>query len=156
VANLIAAPFNSLLAERVEHLLTGRVPEGGFGSLWAEILPTLTSELRKLWYFLARAVPLLLLFLIPGLNLAAPLLWLLFSAWFLAIEYGDYPMGNHGMTFPAQYRRLKAERAASVGLGAGITLLMMVPVLSFLAMPSAVAGATVFWCERLADDASPR
>jgi CysZ protein len=149
VANLIAAPFNSLLAERVEHLLTGRVPESGFSSLWAEILPTLASELRKLWYFVIRAVPLLLLFLIPGLNLAAPLLWLLFSAWFLSIEYGDYPMGNHGLLFPEQHRRLKANRSASVGLGAGVTLLMMVPVLNFLAMPSAVAAATLFWCERL-------
>ena len=156
VANLIAAPFNGLLAERVEHLLTGRVPESGFASLWREIGPALRSELRKLAYFLVRAVPLLILFLIPGLNLLAPALWLLFNAWFLAIEYADFPMGNHGLGFREQHRRLKAVRLPALGFGAGVTLVMMVPVLNFLAMPAAVAGATAWWCERLAPQATGR
>jgi len=149
VANLIAAPFNSLLAERVEHLLTGHIPGGAFDSLWRQILPTLRSELRKAVYMLVRALPLLVLFLIPGLNLLAPFLWLLLGAWFLAIEYADYPMGNHGMHFDEQHRQLKAARPAALGFGLGVSLLMAVPGLSFLAMPAAVAGATAWWCEGL-------
>lgn len=150
VANLIAAPFNGLLAERVEHLLTGRTPDGGFGSLWQELIPALRSELRKLAYFLARAIPLLILFVIPGLNLLAPVLWLLFNAWFLAVEYADFPMGNHGLGFREQHARLKKVRLPALGFGAGITLVMLVPGLNFLAMPAGVAGATAWWCERLA------
>jgi len=143
-ANLIAAPFNALLAEKVEILLTGRRPPQT-GPLWKDVLPSVFSELRKTLYFLLRAIPLLILFLIPGINLAAPFLWLLFNAWFLALEYGDYPMGNHGIRFGDQLLRLKTRRLASLGFGGGVTLLMLIPLLNFLAMPAAVAGATLFW-----------
>jgi CysZ protein len=64
-----------------------------------DLVPALLSELRKMSYFLLRAIPLLILFIIPGVNLVAPFLWIAFSAWFLALEYGDYPMANHGLAF---------------------------------------------------------
>ena len=107
-ANLIAAPFNSLLAERVEVYLTGEptTETGGWRKALAEVIPAFASELRKLLYLALRAVPLLLLFVIPGVNLVAPFLWLAFSAWMLAVEYADYPMGNHGLDFRALRRRL--------------------------------------------------
>ena len=88
----------------------------------------------------------LLLFLIPGLQIIAPFLWLAFSAWFLSLEYMDYPMGNHGLDFRAQLGALKKNRLTALGFGGGLTLLMMIPVLNFAAMPAAVAGATAMWC----------
>ena len=33
--------------------------------------------------------------------------------------------------------------------GSGLTLLMLVPVLNFLAMPAAVAGATALWVKEI-------
>jgi CysZ protein len=151
IANLIAAPFNGLLAEKVELYLGGRLTEqpGGFKQVAKDIIPSLLSELRKLFYFLLRAIPLLLLFPIPGINIIAPFLWLAFSAWFLALEYVDYPMANHGLKFKQQHQRLKQARLPALAFGGGLTLLMMVPILNFVAMPAAVAGATVFWKERL-------
>jgi CysZ protein len=152
IANLIASPFNGLLAEKVELYLGGQLSEqpGGVKQLLKDIIPSLLSELRKLFYFAIRAIPLLILFLIPGLNIVAPFLWLAFSAWFLALEYGDYPMANHGLKFKDQHQRLKQARYSAMAFGGGLTLMMAVPVLNFFAMPAAVAGATVFWKERLA------
>lgn len=147
LANLIAAPFNSLLSAKAEELITGHRPPEDRRQLRQVIIPSLLSELRKLRYFLLRAIPLLILFVIPGINLIAPFLWLLFSAWFLSIEYSDYPMGNHGLTFQSQHQRLKNRRMTALGFGAAITLLMMIPILNFAAMPAAVIGATRFWCE---------
>ncbi len=147
VANLIAAPFNSILSARAEEMMTGKKPPENRLKLRQIIVPTLLSELRKLVYFLIRALPLLLLFIIPGINLAAPFLWLLFSAWFLSIEYTDYPMGNHGLTFQSQHKQLKQMRMTALGFGGGVTLLMMIPLLNFIAMPAAVIGATRLWCE---------
>ena len=63
--------------------------------------------------------------------------------------HADYPMANNNLDFKAQHARLKASRLTSLGFGGGTTLLMMVPVLNFLAMPAAVAGATVYWHEHL-------
>lgn len=151
IANLIAAPFNGLLAEKVERYLGGEMPRqpGGIGQVMQDLLPALLSELRKMLYFLLRAIPLLILFLIPVLNLAAPFLWIAFSAWFMALEYGDYPMANHGLNFKEQHQRLKKTRLTALAFGGGLTLMMMVPLLNLIAMPAAVAGATVFWHERL-------
>ncbi|MCU7916049.1 MAG: sulfate transporter CysZ [Candidatus Thiodiazotropha sp. (ex Gloverina cf. vestifex)] len=151
IANLIAAPFNGLLAEKVEHYLGGDLPQqsSGIKQAMKDIVPALLSELRKMRYFLLRAIPLLILFIIPGINLVAPFLWIAFSAWFLALEYGDFPMANHGLKFKVQHQRLKQSRLTALAFGGSLTLMMMVPLLNFLAMPAAVAGATVFWRERL-------
>jgi CysZ protein len=158
LANLIAAPFNGLLAEAVERRLTGKeADDGGWQKLLREIRKTLGSELRKLGYIALRAIPLLILMLIPGVNVIASLLWLLFSAWMLAVTYVDYPMGNHGITFPAQRGLLAKRRMMSLGFGASVMAALAVPVVNFLVIPSAVAGATAMWVEEFAPgpDASP-
>jgi len=154
IANLIAAPFNGLLAEKVEMLLTGKEinQDAGWKQLLKDLLPSLYSEIRKLLYFVLRAVPLLLLFLIPGVNIAAPFLWLAFNAWYLALEYGGYPMGNHSIQFREQHGQLKRVRLNALGFGAGVLLLMAIPGVNFLAMPAGVAGATALWTKELADE----
>jgi CysZ protein len=147
LANLIASPFNGILAAKVEEQLTGRTPQGAQLSLAASVLPALMGELVKLGYFLKWALPLLILFLVPGLNVIAAVLWILFGFWFLALEYADYPMGNYDMPPAEQRKRLKSRRFKSLGFGAGVSALML--VLGFLAMPAAVAAATRFWVEDL-------
>ena len=68
LANLIAAPFNGLLAEKVEKSLGGDIPseDTEWKALVADIIPSILVELRKLSYFLLRAIPLLILFLIAA------------------------------------------------------------------------------------------
>ncbi len=152
VANLIAAPFNGLLAEAVERKLTGQEPEqGGLKKMIADIGRTFASELKKLVYIGVRAVPILLLMLVPGVNVAASMLWILFSAWMLAVAYADYPMGNHGIAFPQQRELLARRRWLSVGFGASVMFGLAIPVLNFLVIPSAVAGATAMWVDQLKD-----
>jgi CysZ protein len=154
LTNLIAAPFNGLLAEAVERHLTGLPLQdtGGWKALIRDIVPSLLSELRKLLYFLLRAFPLGVLFLIPGINLAAPFLWGLFSAWMLAIEYADYPMANHLLHFAEQRKRLRRRRLLALGFGGASLLLTMIPVVNFIAMPASVAGATALWVRELKED----
>ena len=150
ITNLIAAPFNGMLAEAVEQHLTGQpIDTGGWKALMKDLLPSFASELRKLLYFIVRAIPLGLLFLIPGINLAAPFLWALFSAWMLTIEYLDYPMANHLLHFSAQKRLLRQRKLLSYGFGGSSLLMTMIPVVNFFAMPVSVAGATAMWVGEL-------
>ena len=151
LANLVGAPFNGLLAEAVEFHLSGRRPAdgGGWKKMLKDLLPTLLDELRKLLYFAAWSLPFLLLFVIPVVNIIAPFAWLAFSAWMLALEYADYPMGNHGLKSAEQKQRLGQQRLLSLGFGAAVTVATMTPILNFLVMPAAVAGATALWVERL-------
>jgi CysZ protein len=150
VANLISAPFNGLLAEAVERQLTGkRLPGGGWRKLINDLGKTLVSELRKLGYIVVRAIPILVLMPFPVVNVVASLLWILFSAWMLAVTYADYPMANHGIGFPEQRGLLARRRMLSLGFGASVMAALAVPILNFLVIPCAVAGATAMWVEEL-------
>ena len=148
VANLIASPFNGLLAERVETLLRPDRALPETGPLWKEIARAPLVELTKLLYFVAWAVPLLILFLIPGVNAAASFLWMAFSAWMLALQYTDYPMGNHGIAFKQQRLKLADRRLLVLGFGFAVLLVTLIPVLNFVAMPASVIGATLMWVEQ--------
>lgn len=151
VANLIAAPFNAPLAHAVEMHL-GQVSGESFGNvpLIRSVMQSFKSELRKLVYIAVRALPLLILFVIPFVNIVAPFLWIAFSAWMLAMEYADYPMGNHELDFRQQKAILKKRRFLSLGFGGTVTLALMVPGLNLIVMPVAVAGATKMWVKELA------
>ncbi len=151
VANLIAAPFNSFLAEAVESKLSNTLltDAGGIKAIPGEIIKAMKSESRKFLYFIIRAIPLLLLFFIPIGQVAAPFLWVLFGSWMLALEYIDYPMGNHGIIFPEQRKIMTIKKKQTFGFGLGIMLLTFIPVINFVAMPVAVAGASKLWVEKL-------
>ena len=159
VANLLAAPFNGLLAEAVERHLTGRSPRsaGGWRSFARELPGTLVAEVRKLAYVAVRSLPLLVLFVIPGINVVAPVVWFAVGAWMLAITYVDYPMANHGIGFDELLARLRERRLLCLGFGGAAMAALAVPVLNFLVIPCAVAGATAMWVEQLDGDttASP-
>lgn len=147
IANIIAAPFNSLLSERIEQKLNGLpVPEfQGFKSIPGLVGRTMASEAKKMLYMVKWLILLLIITVIPGVNVIAPFAWALFGAWMLALQYIDYPMGNHELFFKQELGALKKHRALSLGMGAGLTLMMMVPVLNFFSMPVGVSAATVLW-----------
>lgn len=145
LATLIAAPFTGPLAAAIESRLRGRSPGGndGAASLFKEAFAALASEARKLGYFGLRAAPLGLLSLLPGVNLIVAPLWLLFSAWMLALEFVEVPLGNHGLTFPAVRARLAQRRMLALGFGATLLVMTMIPLLNLLVIPVAIAGATL-------------
>jgi CysZ protein len=150
VANLIAAPFNGLLAERAEALLTGAPAEGGgFAAALRDAPRAIGKELRKTFYYLPRALLVLLCSLIPPLYPLAPLLWFLLGAWMMALEYCDYPMDNHRYSLRLVRQQIARERLTSLGFGGAVMLGTMVPLLNFLIMPAAVCGATIYWVERM-------
>lgn len=153
LANLIAAPFNGQLAAAVERELTG-VTTGGATSLSGllqEASGAILSEAVKIRFFLIRALPLLLLFLVPGLQLVAPLIWFIYAAWMVALEYLEIPLGNHAILFPQVRILVTKKRSRALGFGTGILLLMMLPGINFMVMPVAVAAATRMSLETWAD-----
>ena len=146
MANLIAAPFNSLLAAAVEKAERGD-PSPPATPLWRDILMSLIQELHKLLYFLALALPTLILALIlPPL---APVLWFAYAAWCAALQYLDYPMANNGIPFREQRRRLRQQRGNSLAYGSGVSLMTTIPVLNLIAMPVSVIAATLYWVRYL-------
>ncbi|MFV2032736.1 MAG: sulfate transporter CysZ, partial [Gammaproteobacteria bacterium] len=114
VANIVAAPFNALMSEKIEALLTGNRIDSG-STMLALVLGSLRSQLGKLIYILLWTVALLLFSLIPLINLAAPIVWVIFGSWMLSLEYLDYPMGNHELEFSQQKRLLRERKGLALG-----------------------------------------
>lgn len=147
LANFIAAPFNGLLAEKVEeHLTQQRVNDDGMLAVVKDIPRVLAREWRKLIYVLPKAIGLFLLLLIPGLGQTlGPILWFVFTAWMLAIQYCDYPFDNHKVSFNEMRYSLKQKQGKAYGFGALVAVFTTIPVLNLIVMPVAVCGATAIW-----------
>lgn len=153
LANLIGAPFNGLLSERVEAHLRGQVSETtpSWLSLVKSVPRVMLSELAKLFYLVLCLTPLIILQFVPIINLIAPALLFLFGAWMFALEYMDYPMGNHGLLFKDVRKRMRRNRKVAYGFGSGVALLSTIPVINLFIMPVAVAGATALYVDYLSD-----
>ncbi len=151
-ANIIAAPFNPLLSAAVEEHLSGKKPPKNTAkdNLFVSILKSVGEEIYKLLYNLSRLIPVLILFLIPLVQLAAPFVMFLLSAWLMALQYADFPMGNHGLSFKEQRELLRGRRLLSLSFGATTLGATLIPGLNLLAMPVAVAGVTKMWVKEFA------
>ena len=148
IANIIAAPFNAIMSEKLEEMLTGQEVNSGV-SLATIIKDSILSQLGKLLYIAIWSVGLLLITLIPVIGLLSPILWVVFGSWLLTLDYMDFPMGNHDLAFKRQKAIMKKHRGLALGFGGAIMVMTSIPVLNFLVMPMATAGATVMWVERL-------
>lgn len=147
LANIIAAPFNGFLAEKVEVVVRGEDPFPPFrwGELVAMVPRTIGREMRKLGYFLPRAIGLFILSFIPAVNIIAAPLWVLFGIWMMCVQYIDYPADNNKLGWNEMLAWLREKRWQSLGFGGSVYLALLIPGVNVVMMPAAVAGATLFW-----------
>lgn len=140
IANLIASPFYGGLAAKTAQILndqTGEIQEQA-------ILSVIGAELKRLGYLLSRAIPIVIISVIPGLNLIAPVLWGLFAAWGISMEYFAYCLENEGVLFSEQRQALKGVRVGALSFGGMVLFALMIPVLNIFIPPIAVISATVY------------
>ncbi|MEM9255990.1 MAG: sulfate transporter CysZ [Pseudomonadota bacterium] len=153
VALIVASPFNALLAEKAEELITGRPVdslEGLAAALWS-VPRGVVRELIKLLYYIPMALLVLVLSIVPGINAFAPFLWFLLGAWMMSLQFLDYPMDNHQLSFAEVKLAAQDRRLSSMGFGGLVALCAGVPIVNFFVVPAAVVGATLLWCEELAE-----
>lgn len=153
VLNLIASPFNGLLSEAVEAQVYGaQIPEESVVQL---ISRTLQRELKKLGYFIPRYAALLIISFIPVINVISPVLWFVFGAWVLTLQFLDYALDNNGHSFADLHQALKLQPLTNLGFGVVVALCFMIPVLNLFVMPAAVCGATLYWSEQIKGNFEP-
>ncbi|MDF7667617.1 sulfate transporter CysZ [Orbaceae bacterium ESL0727] len=150
VTNIIAAPFNGLLAEQVEAQLTGiPAPDSSWLSLIKDLPRIFYRELQKLLNYLLWATPLLLTYFIPLIGqTVTPIIWFLFTAWWVNIQYADYAFDNHKIAFHNMKRLLQQDRVDNLIFGSLVSLFTMLPLLNLIIMPIAVCGSTAMWVDR--------
>ncbi|NQY62944.1 MAG: sulfate transporter CysZ [Alteromonadaceae bacterium] len=155
IANWIAAPFNGLLSEKIEAILSGNAaPKGQFSDVFKDIPRTLGREWKKLTYYLPRAIGFFLLMLF--LPFVGQVIWFLFIAWMMAIQYIDYPFDNHKISFQEMKSALKQQQGLSYSFGFTVTVFSMIPIVNFIVMPVAICGATAMWVDNYSKDFDSR
>lgn len=147
--NIIAAPFNGILAEKVEARLTGETVESelNFRAICLLISQSVVRELQKILYFLPRFILLFILSLIPVINIIAPILWLFFGAWVLAIQYMDYSFDNNRVSFAQMRKGLRQKPVLCWSFGLVVMVLLPIPFVNFVVIPLAVVASTILWCD---------
>jgi len=150
IGNLIASPFNDLLSERAEELLTGETRDEPFAlrEFFKDARRVIGIELKKLFLFVIGMLLLLLLNLIPA---AGPFIYslaaALFTLFFLSVEYLGYVFERKKYRFGDQRRYISERKFLTLGFGTGVFCLLSIPFLQFLCIPMAVLGGTILWVE---------
>lgn len=145
-ANWLAAPFNGLLSEKVECILSGdSAPQGKAIDIVKDIPRTLAREWTKLTYYIPRAIGFfILLWILPVIG---QILWFLFVAWMMAVQYKDFPFDNHKVPFNEMKQALKEKQGSSYSFGITVALFSMIPLINLIVMPVAICGATALWVD---------
>ncbi|WP_419149485.1 sulfate transporter CysZ [Pseudoalteromonas 'SMAR'] len=146
ITNFIAAPFNGLLAEKVElHLTNQKVNDDKLFDMLKDVPRMLGREWTKLCYYLPRAIGFfILLWVLPVIG---QILWIMFTCWMYSVQYNDYPFDNHKIHFKRMKDDLKSKQGLSYGFGFAVFVLTSIPFLNLIVMPVAVCGATKLWVE---------
>lgn len=147
---LIAAPFNDALSEAVERIVLGKEgPELSVAILLRDLGRTLRLELLKLSvYWLIMLPALLLSWIVPVVgNILYTIFGALFTSFYLAVDYVDWPATRRNMGVRRRLRWARERSGTLLGFGAGVWILLFIPLVNLLFMPAAVAGGTLLFID---------
>ncbi len=154
VAGAIAGPFCELLSEAVEEKLTGKSgPPFSFPQFVVDAGKGVAHSLRRLAASLLGSLFLLALSFIPLLgSLGALAIGGYFAARAAAYDSYDAILSRRSMSYAEKQAFLARLNARSLGLGAGVAGLMLVPFVNLVALGVGAVGATLA-CHELAQEA---
>ncbi|KQV04481.1 MULTISPECIES: EI24 domain-containing protein [unclassified Kitasatospora] len=150
VTLLIGQPFYESLCEQVDET-EGGAPAKPELALWQELVISARDSLYVLVRVLAFGIVLFLCGFIPVVGqTVVPVVALAVSGYFMAAELTAVGLQRRGVPQRERLRMLRGRLGLALGFGMPLMLLMLVPFVTVLAMPGAVAGATL-----LARDLAP-
>lgn len=148
---LVGDPFFEKIAHHVEHQLGNPPPERDEGR-WAGFVRQTGESLRLAGLGLVLAVSLFLVGLVPVVGTVAGIVvGAVVGGRLLVTELTGRALDTRGFDLDDRRRLLAARRVRTNTFGAAAYLLFVVPVLSVVAMPSVVAGATILARDLLPD-----
>jgi CysZ protein len=140
---VVGDPFYERIWRHVESKL-GEVPVETERGFWRTIGRGIGDALRLLFPAAFIGLGLFALGFVPLVGqVLAPVLGALVGGWFLTVELTGLAFDARGFTLRQRRQTLRRRRAMSLGFGAATYLLFLIPFGAVLAMPAAVAGATL-------------
>ncbi|MFC4531959.1 EI24 domain-containing protein [Sphaerisporangium dianthi] len=151
----IGEPFYEKLSERVEEDMGGGVESADI-PLWRSIIRSVRDSLITLAYVLMFTIPLFVLGFVPVVGqTVVPVLGAAVSGFFLTVELTALAMERRGLARKQRFAVLRGDRAPTLGFGVLVFLIFLIPLGAVVAMPAAVAGATIMVRTRLAPAVPP-
>jgi CysZ protein len=145
VGSLIASPFNDILSERTEEILTGQSSDEPFHfKVFIEDAGrVLIIESKKISLFIIGMVALLCLNILPIIgSLLYSVLSVLWTLFFLIMEYTGYVFSRKRLSLKEQRQIINNNFPLMFGFGVGVFCVLAIPFFHFLCIPLGVVGAT--------------
>ncbi|HEU4731959.1 MAG TPA: EI24 domain-containing protein [Kofleriaceae bacterium] len=145
LAGLVAGPFNEMLSEHVEARLTGQPPSPfSLGEFTHGLLLGIVHSIRRLIAMLVGIAVVFAVGFVPVVGTVAAVViavWL--AATSTAYDCYDAVLARRMLGYRTKLAYLAHHRARSLGLGAAVAGMLLVPVLNLVALGIGAAGATV-------------
>ena len=143
---ILAGPFHEKLSEVVESIATGEpAPDEPLTlrTLSMDARRAVSSAVQRLSLFALFYVPLLLLSLIPVIGLVGVAGMILYSAFFMALNFADPTLERRKLNLRAKLAWARGSMLPWMGFGAGLLGLMLIPLLGLLLAPAFVTAGTL-------------
>ncbi len=145
VVGIVAGPFCELLSEAIEARLTGR-PGAPF-SLAGFLRGAAVGLLHGLRRLLVSLVSLVLLFVLGLVPVVGTIAALLLGGWLAArasaYDCYDAVLSRRELPYAGKLAYLARHRSRTLGLGAGVAGLLLIPGVNLVALGVGAAGATL-------------
>jgi CysZ protein len=143
---IITAPFNENISQIVEEGVTGTIAAADPG-FWKDAVLSIKSEIQKLAFYFSILFLIFLLNILPVVgNILSLILGTVFSFYFNALDFLDYPMQRKLMKFKNKLKVTQNGGMISYGFGAMAFLMMFLPIVNVFMKPIlVVAGTRLYW-----------
>ncbi|MER5636723.1 EI24 domain-containing protein [Kitasatospora sp. NPDC002227] len=143
VTLLVGQPFYESLAAQVDET-EGGAPAAPELPLWRELVTATKDSVAVLLRAAGFGVLLFACGFVPVVGqTVVPVVGVGVSGYFLAVELTAVALQRRGIAQPERLRLLRGRLGLTLGFGAPLALLFLVPMVTVLLMPGAVAGATL-------------
>jgi len=151
IGGIISAPFNENISLIIEEKITGKKTEYHPG-FWKDTWLNILSELKKLGFYFSFLLLFFLIGFIPLIGgIISVVLSTVFSFFFNALDFFDYPMTRKYFTLRDKIKVTYAQPMYSLGFGCASFLIMFLPVVNVLMKPVCVVSGTAFYFEKKYD-----
>jgi CysZ protein len=157
VPSLLLAPLQDPISETTEELCGDfQSPPFSFPTFLRGLVTGIAHTLTRVFFLV---LGLALLFPLNWIPVLGTVLWtILASLWGMTWMAGEHlaaPMTRHLYPFAEVRRMLRERRALCLGFGAGVYLLLWVPVINSFFLPVAIVGGTLLYRGLLATGQLP-
>jgi len=147
LGGLVTAPFNEELSQRVEEIVTNQqLHKMGF---WEDAFISIKGELEKIVFYIVILFIIFLLDFIPVAgNVVAAILGTLFSFYYNALDFLDYPMTRKKMSLRNKLKVTSSAKMLTYGFGCTAFFLMFLPIVNVFMKPILVVAGTSLYYEK--------